>query len=356
MDYTPPASDTARTLKIIAIVAAAVGVVWALGNVVMLIFGAALLACVLRGAGDWLAPRVRLSEGAATALVAVLLVLALAGAGYWIAPRLFAQLRDLVSRVTTEWNVLRHHFDLSGANAGTAPAVLKNLAGEFASPVETMLGLSFHMVLGLVVALVVGLYLAADPALYRRGVLHLLPPERRPRTDAVMLRVEHVLQLWVVGQLVDMVVVGVLATAGLFALGVPAPFALGLLAGLLTFVPYLGSFAGSIPAVLVALSVSLSAALFTILVFVICHTVEGYIVSPLVQRRLVRLPPALTILSMTIAGTLFGVLGVVLGTPLAAAALVSVQMLYVQDVMENNVMEGRRLPSAGNHTARGHQS
>ena len=135
------------------------------------------------------------------------------------------------------------------------------------------------------------------------------------------------------GQMVDMLAVGVLAAAGLWLAGVPLPFALGMLAGLLTFIPYFGAILAGIPGVMIALNVGWTTALWAVAVYLACHAVEGYVVAPLVQRRLVDMPPALLIVSMTVMGTLFGPLGIVVGAPVAAAGLVVVRELFVRDAL-----------------------
>jgi predicted PurR-regulated permease PerM len=140
--------------------------------------------------------------------------------------------------------------------------------------------------------------------------------------------------------LIDMIVVGVLTGIGLALLGVPLALSLGVVAGLFTFVPYFGTIVSAIPAVLVALTQGWQTALWVLVVFLICHGIEGYIVAPLVQRRTVDLPPALTILSMTILGTIFGPMGVILGTPVAAAALVTVREAYVAEVLGDPEVSG----------------
>jgi predicted PurR-regulated permease PerM len=135
------------------------------------------------------------------------------------------------------------------------------------------------------------------------------------------------------GQLIDMAVVGVLSTLGLALLGIPLPLALGVLAGLFTFVPYLGAVLAGIPAVIVASTVGPAAILWVVLLYTGCHVVDGYLVSPLVSRRTVRLPPAVTVLSMAVLGELYGFLGVLIATPLAALVIVLVKELYIRDFL-----------------------
>jgi predicted PurR-regulated permease PerM len=141
------------------------------------------------------------------------------------------------------------------------------------------------------------------------------------------------LRLWSLGQLIDMCVVGVLTGIGLSLLKVPLALALAVLAGLFTFVPYFGAIAAAVPAVLVAFTMGWGVAMWVVAIFLACHGIEGYLVAPIVQRNTADLPPAVTILSMTILGALYGPLGVILGTPVAAAVLVAVREIYVGDVL-----------------------
>jgi predicted PurR-regulated permease PerM len=155
--------------------------------------------------------------------------------------------------------------------------------------------------------------------------------------QAPLADIGDTLRRWALDQLIDMAVVGVLTGIGLILLGVPLAFALAVLAGLFTFVPYFGAIAAAVPAMLVALTVSLRTSLWVAVIFLVCHGIEGYVIAPLVQRNTADLPPALTILSMTILGALLGPLGVILGAPVAAVALVMVREMYVGDVLGENV-------------------
>jgi predicted PurR-regulated permease PerM len=193
------------------------------------------------------------------------------------------------------------------------------------------------------VLVVTALYFAISPALYVGGVVRLFPLRYRPRAHAVLSDIGRTLQLWSLGQLIDMAVVGVLTGIGLTLLGVPLALALAVLAGLFTFVPYFGAIAAAVPAILVALTVSWQTALWVAVIFTACHCIEGYLVAPLVLQNTAELPPAVTILSMTILGTLFGPLGLILGAPVAAAALVVVREAYIGDVLGENDRVG---PSA----------
>jgi predicted PurR-regulated permease PerM len=181
--------------------------------------------------------------------------------------------------------------------------------------------------------MLVGVFFAADPETYRDGFLRLLPVERRERVAEVLDETESVLRRWMIGQSISMVTVGVLITTGLWLLGVPLAPALGLLAALFTFVPYLGPIVSSIPGLLIAWSVSPSVLFYTFVLYVVVQNLEGWVLTPLVQQQAVRLPPALIIGSQMLAGIVWGVLGVVFATPLVAAVKLLIRRLYVEDVL-----------------------
>jgi predicted PurR-regulated permease PerM len=188
-------------------------------------------------------------------------------------------------------------------------------------------------VLTLFVVLVTGIYLAAQPEMYLKGVVMLAPHARRARYREVLARLGHTLRWWMIGQLVPMAVIGTLTAIGLKVIGVPMWLFLGLLAGLFNFIPNFGPLISGIPAFLLALSESPTKAMWVVLLYVVAQSLEGYVLTPLVQRRAVEMPPALLILFQVLAGLLLGALGVVLAAPLLAIALVAIRMLYVADVL-----------------------
>ena len=197
----------------------------------------------------------------------------------------------------------------------------------------------------LVILIATGLFFAISPALYRDGLVRLLPIEWRPRGREVLDAMGEALQLWFIGQLVDMIAVTVLTGLGLYLLGIKLAITLALFAGLLNFVPYIGALVGSLPALLVASAQSPTLVLYTAILVAAVQTLEGNVIAPLIQKRTVHLPPALTILSQTILGTLFGLLGIILATPFAAAAMTFVKMVYVESTLEaDKAIEGTSRP------------
>ena len=130
-----------------------------------------------------------------------------------------------------------------------------------------------------------------------------------------------------------MATLGVLVTSGLWLLGVPLAPVLGLLAAMLTFVPYLGPIISAVPGLLIAWSVSPTLLLYAFLLYLVVQNLEGSVITPLVQQTAVRVPPVLIITAQMLAGIVSGVLGIVLATPLLAAGMVVMKRLYVEDVL-----------------------
>ena len=328
-------TSTARTLRIIAAGAAVLLVIWLFSDVLLMIFLAVLLAAILRSMSDWIARRTRLPGRVALAGVSLLLVATLAVLVYLIGPKLIDQGAVLWKSVSQEIHRLRsaHH------TAPWAEWLFRRLSSttgmetRLATSAKSIVAFTASGLTGLLVTLVTALYFAIAPDLYLRGIVLLFPVPYRARARAILLAAGHTLVLWSVGQFVDMLIVGSLTAIGLSVLGIPLALALAVLAGTLTFVPFFGAILASIPALLLGLSIGWETALWVLVVFLCCHVVEAYVVGPFVQRRTVRLPPALTVLSMTVLGRLFGPLGLILGAPLAAVAILVIREAYVADVL-----------------------
>lgn len=187
------------------------------------------------------------------------------------------------------------------------------------------------------------LYLAASPRTYRDGVAALVPPKHRARATEILNQIGRALQGWILGQLVSMLVVGIMVWLGLTIIGVPLALVLGLLAGLFEFVPLVGPVLAYVPAVIVASSQGFTDVLWVTLLYVVIQQLEGHLVVPLVQRHAIDLPPALTIGAVFVGGAAFGPVGLLVATPLAAVGLVLVDMIYRHDILGEHV----ELPAGG---------
>ena len=142
---------------------------------------------------------------------------------------------------------------------------------------------------------------------------------------------------WIQGQLLDMVAVAVMTGAGLWLIGVPLFATLGLIAGITNVIPYVGPFLSGVPAVLIAFTLGMREAVYAALVFLVVQQIDGHVLMPMIQKRSTQLPPVLTILAVIGFGVLFGFIGILVATPLLLVVLILVRMLYVEDVLGDQV-------------------
>ena len=322
-----------RALIVIALVAAAY-LLWQLRTVVVMLFGAVVVATVFRALADVIKKWLRLPDGAAVALSIMLILGSLAGLIYVFGGQIADQVAALTKALPDAWRSLQARIpklgfgdpfaalvDSARPGAGGAAGI-----GRFVLSVGSGIADTLVVIFG-------GIFLAAQPNFYRIGAIKLVPQAKRALVGEAMIDSERALRLWLRGQLLAMVIVGVLTGVGLWLIGVPSAFALGLLAGLLEFIPFAGPVLAAIPGVLLALVVSPELALGTVALYVGVQQFEGNVLQPIVQRYAVDLPPVVLLFSLLAFGTLLGVIGVIFAAPLTVVSYVLVKRLYVQEAL-----------------------
>lgn len=337
-----PREQARRTLVVVAVVVPVVLGLLLLGYaapVFLLIFAGIMLAVFLRGISDWVSAHTLLGGGWSLALVVIVLAAVIGLACWFLAGQVADQVDQFLETLPkavarAEQQLERHEWGRRllqeiPTGTGSSPGL-----GQIWQRVTGFFSTTLGVITDIIVILFVGLFLAAAPDLYVKGLVRLLPPARRQRGREVMAAAGEKLRWWMVGQLVSMVEVGLLTGLGLWLLGVPLPLTLGLMTGLLNFIPTFGPLIAAVPTVLIALAVGPWVAVWALILYTAVACFDGYIVQPLVQRRLTSLPPALLIAFQIVMGVLTGPLGLALATPLLAVSLVFVQKLYVQDVLE----------------------
>jgi predicted PurR-regulated permease PerM len=222
--------------------------------------------------------------------------------------------------------------DLENWLAERAQSILE--AGSLVSSVAGVTGRALAIAANVLLVVVAGIYLAIDPGTYRRGVLAIVPVRHRADAAETMVLLGQALKLWLLGQLLAMLLVGTLTAIGLWLLGVPSALALGFLAGLLDFVPYVGPVLAALPAILVGLGESPATVMWILGLYLLVQQVEGILIMPLVQQSTVHLPPVATLFAIVAFGILLGPLGLIFATPLAVFCFVLVKKLWIRDTLE----------------------
>ena len=329
----PRQSDEARFVRrviiVLGITALAV-ILWQLRQLLMLVFGAVVIATIFRALADPIRRHLKVPDWLALT-ASILLIMAMFGAAFAAFGReVGRQAERLADSLPAAWRAL---------DARLGDIQLGRLADALPGP-DDLAGLtSFALSLGgalattlLVVA--AAIYFAAQPTVYRRGLVLLVPKKGRALADEALGDSGRALAMWLRGQLITMTAVGTLTGLGLWLIGMPSPLALGLLAGLLDFVPFLGPIAAAIPALLIAFSMDVELGLWTLALYVLVQQIEGNFLYPLVQRYAVGIPPGLLLFALLASGLLFGLPGVLLGAPLTVVAYVLVKRLYVREALQ----------------------
>ena len=331
---------------VVRVMLTAIGVV-AVGNLLWLGRDAlfvALLACLvglfLSYFVDLLVAKVGMKRGLAAPLVLLLSLAILVGLFLLLWPTLkdqFSTVREQLPRAlerVSRW--LRSVFTSMGAeNVGQSGSVeeqlrqrLRQEAGGIVGGALPLLNTLVGGLFGVFVVLASGLFLAIDPDLYRRGFVKLLPRAHRPQVNAALGELAHALRGWMVGTGISMTIIGVASTLGLWALGIPGFVALGVIAGLLQFIPNIGPLLSAIPAVAIALMSEPSKVVWVIALYAVIQLVETNAITPLVMKKMIEVPPALSLLFQSLMAIVFGFFGLLLAVPILASILVLVGRLY----------------------------
>ena len=332
-----------RTLTVTAVVAVVVLLLLLIGyavHVVLLAFAGVLIAVLLRGLSGRLTAWTRLPAGWSLAVVVILLVGLIALTSWLIAPGVARQSDQIAAsfpRAVSEYQRTLEQYDwgryLIEQSKNMRPEQLAE-GGDGRGGVAGLLWSSVNFGVDFIVVVFVGLFLAVNPRRYLEGALRLIPEGRRPRGREVLHDMGHWMGRWLLGRFISMVVIGTATGVGLWLLGVPLAATLGLLTGLLDFIPTFGPILAAIPTALVALTVGPMMAVYALALYTAIGCFDGYVVTPLVQMRVSELPPALLLIAQVLMGLLAGGLGLVLAAPLLVAVMVLVQRVYVEDVLQ----------------------
>ena len=318
---------------------------WKLRDVVLIAFGAIVFAVAIRAGTRPLIVHARVRERWAVAIVVTLLVIGALGLAWLFGRQIAQQLQGLSERLPQAIEEVRAWIESRPAGK----FLLARFSGmtdegpsieglqRFAAISATTIGHAVLMFFG-------GIFMAANPSLYLDGFVRLFPIAFRTRLRGALLESGGALQKWLVGQLVSMTCVGALVGVGLWIVGAPLALVLGIIAGLLNFIPILGPVIATGPGLLVAFTDSPMTAVYAGIVYFIVQQLEGHAITPLAQRWAVRLPPAYGLVAVLSFALLFGFFGVLFGIPLAVVVMYLVRNLYVEHGLENGSRRPRAVP------------
>jgi predicted PurR-regulated permease PerM len=306
----------------------AVILVWILAQPLLLILGGIVFASMLDGGTRLLGRILPIGRGWRLAIVSVLAV-AFIVATIWLAGvQLTAQASTFTATVTAQANRIlawagTHGFTPGEIQIDQLSQQLMGGLGRLTSAVSSAIG----AVTSLVMIMVIGVFIAVEPRLYERGIGWMLPLRSRDSFYRTSSRMGFTLRRLMAGRLVGMAVEGVGTWILLWAGGVPMAALLGLLTGILAFLPNIGAIISGVLIVLVGFSGGVDQGLWAIAVYVIVQIVDGYLIVPYVARKTVDLAPATVLGAQLLFGALFGILGLALADPIVAMVKAALQQM-----------------------------
>lgn len=318
------------------------GLLGAAFDVLLLILAATLIALPLRVGARWLSGRTNWPVGLSLAIVGLLTIGVVVGFFWLISASIGGQIDQLQQRAPKA--IQNAEAWLRQTSLGqrllkediNAEKLLQSGSTRLLGRITGALSTTLSILADVYVVLFLAAFFAAQPSLYREGLVMLVPKSGRKRAEAVLDKLGENLLGWLGGKLFSMTVVGILSYIGLWALGIQLAGALALFAGLVAFVPNFGPILALIPAVLFALLNGPQQALYVVLLYMSVQFVESNLITPLVQKKVISMPPAMVFIAQLVIGIFAGAIGLALATPIMAMSIVLVKMLYVQDVMKDD--------------------
>ncbi|HEY9506953.1 MAG TPA: AI-2E family transporter [Gemmatimonadales bacterium] len=376
-----PSRDILRAAAIVAAVYIALQLLWVGRSVFLVGFFGILIGIVLSAGVDRL-QRFRIPRGLGAALIVLLVLGALTGVGFLAAPQIGEQMGEIRRQIPEAIDRVEQWLQRRGGGVAqiieAAPDTRSGTVGSEADTTkqegagrgdtdggqqpgqqgsgevdlrqslnQQLAGAARHFFAffsstvsvlgGLILLLFVAIFVASDPGMYHRGLMHLFPHPARERAGEVLSKTATTLRRWLLMQMIAMLVIGGVTTVTLLLLGIKGAIALGIIAGLLEFVPYVGPILSAVPAVGMALVDGPEKVIWVIIAYTAIQQIEGLVLQPMLMKEGLDLPPVVTILGQALFSLVFGFMGLLLAVPLLASVMVPVKLLYVRDVVGDEV-------------------
>lgn len=331
---------TRRVLIVVGIVATTVLLLLFIGtsiSVILLAIAGTLVTIFFDGIARLVHSRLPLSMGWCRVVAVIIFFIVVGGIGGALAPYVTDQASQLGEQLPSSLQEVEQQVQkLPGGQQIISYVKNKDMMKEISGNVQKFFSALFGLfgVLGnMYVILFLGFLILASPQAYVEGILHLVPKSKRDRANEILDILGETLRSWLTGKLLSMLIVAIFTWIGLWILGIPLALILGIIAGLLAFVPNFGPVAALLFGVVIAATQGPQKMLWTAAVYTAVQVIESNLITPLIQQRQVSLPMAMILFAQLVLGVYTGVLGLVLATPIFAIIMVLIKTLYVEDVL-----------------------
>lgn len=304
-------------------------------NLLLLVLAGVLMSVYFHGCAA-IAQKYLKSNKTWSLIIAVLVNLVIIGLFSWfVGARLSSQIDQLSD--TLPQTIENAKTWLSNQPMGTKVldyATNSMDSGKASATIQSFFSSTFGIISDFYIVILLGMFFTASPNTYRRGFIHLVPPSGKKEAADLWNQTNTLLRNWLKGQIFGFFFIAVLSGLGLWALGMPLVLTLALIAGLLNFIPNFGPIIALVPAVLLALMQGPQTALLIVVLYTFIQIIQSTVTQPLIQKKMISMPPGLLVFGQVTMGVLGGFWGVLLATPLIAIIMLLVNKLYVEKQSE----------------------
>lgn len=304
----------------------------ALFSVLLLTLAGSLFAIYFHGCAGFFKKYLHVPAGWSLALSIIINIILLVVFFWFVGARLQQQVSSLTDTLPKTIDNAKAYLQKSAV--GSKALGYLNSSGnsqKTMSIVKKFFSSTFGILSDVYIVLLLGMFFIASPFTYKKGIVHLLPPKAKDKGANLLDEIHNVLKNWIKGQLFGFLFIAVLTGLGLWAIGMPMILTLALIAGLLNFIPNFGPIIALIPAGLIGLTQGTTTAILVLCLYTIIQVVQSAVTQPLIQKKMVSVPPALIIFGQVAMGLLGGFWGVLLATPVVAIIMTVVNKLYVDE-------------------------
>lgn len=300
-------------------------------NVLLMALAGVLIAVYFHGLADLISQKTKfgrrisliISIGGTTILFAVMT--------WFIGARIQNQVTELNNTLPQTISTVKAKMSKTPVGQKILEYTSGNNSQKLMDTATSFFSTSFGILGDLYIILFLGVFFTADPSLYQNGIILLLPSQKKPVGRIILNRIRVALKGWLKSMLVSMILISILISVSLNIVGLPGTTVLGLITGVLEIIPNFGPVIAMIPGVLLAFTIGTKTAVIVALIYIACQTIVASIVTPLLQKKIIDIPPALTLLSQLIMGTLSGIMGIILAVPLLAILIIIIEELHVKN-------------------------
>lgn len=300
-------------------------------NLLLLVLAGALMAIYFHGCADLLKRKLKIGSPYGLILSVVFNVVVIGLFFWFVGDRLNSQLDELSTKLPQTVENAKQWLSEKPLGQKVLNYATNTLdSGKTANVIKTFFSSTFGILSDLYIVVLLGMFFSASPAIYRKGVIHLIPTGGKATAENLWNEIHHVLKNWLKGQIFGFFFIAILTGLGLWLLGMLLVLALALVAGLLNFIPNFGPLIALIPAALLGLMQGPNTALLVVALFTLIQIIQSTVTQPLIQKKMVSVPPALLVFGQVAMGVIAGFWGVLLATPLVAIVMTLVNRLYVE--------------------------